>query len=291
MDPVNRSLINLHITVMVLGGTALFSRLIPLSAIDITFGRSVTAFICLTAVVYISGQRLALDNKKDYLIGIGLGVFMAAHWVTYFMSMQYASVSVGIIALFTFPVITVFLEPLFEKMKIAWQDALSALVVLFGIYLIVPSISLEDDVTLGVIIGILSAFLYAMRNLMHRKYFSKYSGVKAMAWQTMIVCPCVIWLVSEQTLSLNISMHTVFLLLLLGTVFTALPHSLIASSLKHLRAKTFALVSCMQPLYGVIFAIIILKEVPSWQTVVGGTLVISAALYETVNTHRERRRQ
>lgn len=291
MDPVNRSLINLHVTVMILGGTALFSKLIPLSALDITFGRSLIACICLICIVYISGQKMALDNKKDYFIGVSLGVIMAAHWVTYFMSMQYASVSVGIIALFTFPVITVLLEPLFEKMRLAWQDVVSALVVLLGIYLIVPSTSLQDEVTLGVVIGVFSAFLYALRNLIHRKHFSKYSGVKAMAWQTMVVCPCVIWFVSDEVLAFDISLHTALLLLLLGSVFTALPHSLIASTLKHLRAKTFALVSCMQPLYGVVFAMIILKEAPSWQTFIGGALVISAALYETVKTHRERKSQ
>ncbi len=291
MDPVNRSLINLHITVMILGGTALFSKLIPLSAIDITFGRSLTAFLCLTFVVYISGQTLALQNKRDYLVAIMLGIIMAAHWVTYFMSMQYASVSVGIIALFTFPVITVLLEPLFENTQLAWQDVFSALVVLFGIYLIVPSTSLQDNVTLGVIIGVLSAILYSLRNLIHRKHFSNYSGVKAMAWQTMIVCPCIIFFVSEEALTFNISLQTILLLLLLGSVFTALPHSLIASSLKHLRPKTFALVSCMQPLYGVVFAIIILKEAPTWQTFLGGTLVISAAIYETVKTHKDRKRQ
>ena len=82
-------------------------------------------------------------SVKDYFIGIGLGAIMALHWVTYFASMQYASISVGIIALFTFPVITVLLEPFFEKIKICWQDIVSALVVLMGIWLIVPSIDLH----------------------------------------------------------------------------------------------------------------------------------------------------
>ena len=52
---------------------------------------------------------------------------------------------------------------------------------------------------------------------------------------------------------------------------------------------TFSLVACMQPLYGVIFAIVLLNESPTWQTLIGGLLVVSAAVYETVNTHREQR--
>ena len=285
MTPVKRSLINLHVTVMLLGGTALFSKLIPLSALDMTFGRSLPAFIMLFMFVKLSGESLKLNSLKDYLIGLGLGVIMAVHWVTYFASMQYASVSVGIIALFTFPVITVLLEPFFEKINICRQDIASAMVVLVGISLIVPSVSLTDDVTLGVLIGVLSAFLYAIRNLMHRKYFSHYSGSKAMAYQIMAICPCLIFFVSEDFYSMSID--TALLLLLLGTVFTAFPHAMVANALKHLRAKTFSLVACMQPFYGVVFAIIVLNESPSWQTLLGGLLVISAAIYETINTHRE----
>ncbi len=287
MTPVKRSLINLHVTVMLLGGTALFSKLIPLSALDITFGRSLPAFIMLFFVVKLSGESLRLNSTRDYFIGVGLGIIMAVHWVTYFASMQYSTVSVGIIALFTFPVITVLLEPFFEKIRISWQDIVSALVVLLGIWLIVPSVSLSDDVTLGVIIGVFSAFLYAIRNLLHRKYFSHYSGSKAMAYQIMVICPCLVFFVSDDLVTM--STQTAFMLLLLGTIFTALPHAMVATALKHLRAKTFSLVACMQPLYGVIFAIALLNESPTWQTLIGGLLVISAAVYETVNTHREQR--
>ncbi len=275
---------------MLLGGTALFSKLIPLSALDITFGRSLPAFLFLFAFVKLSGESLRLNQSKDYFIAMGLGMIMAVHWVTYFAAMQYSSVSVGIIALFTFPVITVLLEPFFEKIAIVWQDIVSALVVLVGIFMIVPDVSLENDVTLGVAIGVFSAFLYAIRNLMHRQYFSHYSGAKAMAYQIAIICPCLVWFISDDFFSVEkaFDINSALLLLLLGTVFTALPHALVATALKHLRAKTFSLVACMQPLYGVVFAIVLLGESPTWQTLAGGILVISAAVYETVNTHRQR---
>lgn len=285
MDPVKKSLISLHITVMLLGGTALFSQLIPLGSIDITFGRSVFACLLLFAVAKLTGEGLRLNSNKDYLIAFGLGIIMAVHWVTYFMAMQLSSVSVGIIALFTFPVITVLLEPYFEKNKLVWQDIMSAIVVLIGIVLIVPDVSIDNNVTLGVIIGVFSAFLYAIRNLLHRNYFSHYSGAKAMAWQTLIICPTLIFFVSDELVLIDTS--TLWLLVALGTFFTAIPHAMVASALKHLRAKTFSLVACMQPFYAIIFAMVLINEQPTWQTLVGGLLVISAAVYETINTHKE----
>lgn len=284
MEQIDKSLWSLHLAVVLLGVTALFSRLIPLSATDITFGRSVIACVTLCLLVKLGGGTLQLKSAKDYAIGILLGVIMAAHWVSYFASMQYATISVGIIALFTFPVITVLLEPFFEGIKLVWQDLVSASVVILGIFLIVPEVSLENEVTLGIGVGIFSAVLYSFRNLIHRKYFTQYSGSHAMAFQTLIICLCLLGFSSDELL--NASPSTYAWLFILGTFCTALPHAMIAYTLRYLRAKTFSLVACMQPFYGVILAILILDEEPGWNTIVGGLLVISAALYETVNTHR-----
>lgn len=285
MDPVKRSLITLHLTVVLLGGTALFSQIIPLSAKDITLGRSVFACLALFLFMWVSGTSFRLKSKRDYSIAVALGILMALHWVTYFAAMQYAGVAVGMIALFTFPVITVLIEPFFERARLHWQDLVSALLVLVGIALIVPERSLANDVTLGVVVGIVSAVLYSLRNLVHRQYFSHYSGAKAMAWQILLVCICVAPLASPELG--DASWHSWALLLTLGTLFTALPHALIAACLAHLKAKTFSLIACMQPFYGVVMAVLLLGEQPTWQTLVGGVLITSASIFETVKTHQQ----
>ena len=284
MNAVKRSLISLHFTVVLLGGTALFSHLVPLSASDITLMRSVFACIALFLFLKFSSENLTLASRKDYLIAIGLGILMALHWVTYFAAMQYSSVSVGMIALFTFPVITVLIEPFFEKVSLVWQDIVSALTVIAGVYFIVPETSLDNDITLGVLIGVGSAVLYAFRNLIHRKHFKQYSGAKAMAWQTLVIA--IFLLPTGSNEIADAPMSAWLMLLLLGTVFTALPHALIAASLRHLRAKTFSLIACMQPFYGVILAVLLLDENPSGNTLLGGILITSASIYETLNTHK-----
>jgi drug/metabolite transporter (DMT)-like permease len=117
---------------ILLGATALFSKLLPLSAVDITFGRAAIACIMLFGIVKLFGKSIFLDCKKDYFVALFLGLLMAAHWVSYFAAMQYSSISVGMIALFTFPVMTVLLEPFFEGIRLVWQDLVSAIVVLFS---------------------------------------------------------------------------------------------------------------------------------------------------------------
>lgn len=284
MHPVKKSLWSLHVTVILLGATALFSKILPLSAVDITLGRAFVACIILFGIVKLFRKSIRLDNKKDYFVALFLGLLMAAHWVSYFAAMQYSSVSVGMIALFTFPVMTVLLEPFFEGLRLVWQDLVSAVVVLFGIFLIVPEVSLENEATQGVLIGILSAVLYAVRNLVHRKHFSHYSGAHAMAYQTLVIFISLSFFSTDELF--KASQETYIGLIILGIFLTAMPHALIAASLRHLRAKTFSLIACMQPLYGVGLAILVLDEQPRWQTLVGGLLVISAAIYETINTQK-----
>ena len=269
---------------ILLGATGLFSKILPLSAVDITFGRAGIACIMLLGIVKLFKKSILLDCKKDYFVALFLGLLMAAHWVSYFAAMQYSSVSVGMIALFTFPVMTVLLEPFFEGIRLVWQDVVSALVVLFGIFLIVPEISLENEITQGVLIGVFSAVLYSFRNLVHRKHFSHYSGAHAMAYQTLVIFISLSFFSSDELF--KASQETYIGLIILGTFLTAVPHALIAASLKHLRAKTFSLIACMQPLYGVGLAILVLDEQPRWQTIVGGLLVISAAIYETINAQK-----
>ena len=78
------------------------------------------------------------------------------------------------------------------------------------------------------------------------------------------------------------------LILLAGIVFTALPHALFASSLRHLSATTAGLISCLQPLYATLLAFMLLAEKPSIVTLIGGLLVVSTAFFETWSVTRNK---
>ena len=287
MDNKKTGLLELHFAVLLFGGTALFSKLIPLSALDITLLRCVVAATVLALIVKLSKQRLSLNANKDYFIAIGLGIIVSLHWVTYFASMQLSSVAIGMIAFFTYPVMTVLVEPIVTKTKLKLTDVISGIVVLIGVSLLIPEASLGNDVTLGIAIGILSAALFTARNLLHKRYFSAYSGKQAMFYQTSVA---VFFLAPWFNVEINsIEQNVWWLIILLGVVFTAAPHALFTSALRLLSAKTVGLVSCLQPFYGAMLALILLGEDLALKTVIGGTLVVATALFETQQSHRSNR--
>jgi drug/metabolite transporter (DMT)-like permease len=282
-------LLELHSAVLLFGGTALFSKLIPMGALDITLLRCVVAASVLALIVKLSGARLALHSGRDYFIAMGLGCLVSLHWVTYFASMQLSSVAIGLIAFFTYPVMTVLIEPLLTQSRLKPVDLISGILVLLGVVLLIPEPSLGNDITLGIALGILSAMLFTARNLLHKRYFASYSGPHAMFYQTLVA---VVFLAPWHSVEPDqIPMNTWWLILLLGVVFTAAPHALFTAALRNLSAKTVGLVSCLQPLYGALLALFILGEELSIRTVMGGTLIVATAIFETQQSHKSQRQK
>lgn len=279
-----RGLLGLHLGVLLLGGTALFSKLIELSAVDITALRSVVAALALLGLLLFGRDAVRLRRRRDYLMAVLLGVLFGIHWITYFHAMQVSTVAVGLIALYTFPVITVFLEPWFAGERPHWQDVLSGLLVILGIYLMVPTFDLGEGTTQGVLWGVFSAFLFALRNVLQRHHFTHYSAPQALFYQSVVVAVMVLPFLSGAPMALGGGQWG--LIVLLGVVFTALPHALFANGLIHFKAKTASLIACLQVVYGTVFAALLLTEIPDWRTVAGGVIIVSAAAYESVRANR-----
>jgi len=287
MNNSYKGLVAVHTAVLIFGLTALFSKIIPLTAVEITIFRSIFAASMIAFLFIWQGKSLRLSKTKDYSIALLLGVLLALHWVTYFHAMQVSTIAVGVIALFTFPVITVFLEPLFHGEKPQLKDILSALTVLFGIYLLVPEISLNNQTTQGILWGILSALLFSLRNIIQGHYFKDYSARHSLFYQTLVTF--IVLLPFSFEVIPSVTNYQWGQLLILGLFFTAVPHTLFAFSLLNLKAKTVSLVACVQVVYATGFAALLLNESPEISTVTGGLIVVSTAMYESYSTRRKNR--
>lgn len=283
MTNSHKGLFAVHTAVLIFGLTALFSKLISLSALEITLLRSVFAVLALMLIILFSGESLRLKSGNDYKVAITLGVLLALHWVTYFHAMQVSTVAVGVIALYTFPVITVFLEPLFHGERPHVRDIISAFVVLVGIYLLVPMFSLTNATMQGMLWGVLSAFFFALRNIIQGRYFKGNSAKHSLLYQTLVTI--VVLLPFSYGVVPEVSLYQWGQLFILGLFFTAVPHTLFAFSLLHFKAKTASLVACLQVVYATVFAALILGEMPAWTTVAGGLIVVLAAIYESYNAN------
>ncbi|MDZ7803241.1 hypothetical protein [Thiohalophilus sp.] len=81
MHATHRGLLAVHTAVFLFGLTALFSKLIDLTALEITLLRSLFAVAYWIIIAGGLLEPLGLRTRRDYFIVLLLGVLLAGHWV------------------------------------------------------------------------------------------------------------------------------------------------------------------------------------------------------------------
>ncbi len=284
-----RDLFTLYIAVFMLSTTAVFSKLIPLNAMVITQHRSVIAVLILLVFFLVQKKKLLLDGFRQYVGVYFLGILIGLHWITFFHAMQISTAAIGMLSLFSYPVITVLIEPLFKGARPQFKDLLAAIVVFSGVLVMVApqlaslgELNSQDNYLLGAGFGVLSAICFSLRNTLQKYRFQSVSPSALMFHQVFIVgFMCLPFIEFDETLR---SSSTTFLLLfLVGLVPTVLGHTFLSVSLKRLPAKTVAIISCAQPVSGMILAWIFVGEISGIFVFLGGAIIISVAIYESVS--------
>jgi drug/metabolite transporter (DMT)-like permease len=275
------ALISCHIGVLLLGFTALFAKLIPFASIFTVWTRSSIAFVALLFFALITKQSLRLNSKKDYISLLFVGTLLGTHWVTYFYAVQISTVAIGLISLFTFPIMTIFFEAYFFKEQLKKIEYINALVVFVGVLLIVPEFNMNNQISQGVLWGLLSALLYSIRLVYCRKFMKDYSSSVLMTHMsgvsTLILLPFAFFYFPTEPITSQNIVH----ILVLGTVLTAIAHTLFVNSLAKLKARSAGIIASLQPLYGTFWAFVLLSESPNFKTLIGGSLILIIVLFET----------
>ncbi len=277
--------LTLYVGVILLAGNGLFAKGINLDATSITQIRSVIAAITIALFLcFVKRSHFVKNTKK--LIGIyGIGIFMGLHWVTFFHSMQISTIAIGMLSIFTYPVMTVFMEAAIHKSRPHWQDILSTILVLAGILLMTGNeLAQPGSATLqGIFWGTLSAFFFASRNVVQKYYFADITSDVLMLHQMIAISLMLFAFIDFSTIS-TISNIDWIKLLALGTISTAGAHTLLVMSYKNLPAKTVAMISCLQPVIAGLLGWVFIKEQPTFYIVVGGSIILAVAVYESISS-------
>lgn len=223
-------------------------------------------------------------NKKDYKTFFIGGVFIALHWVTYFYALKLSNVALGVLSLYTFPIITALLEPLFLKTKFDPIYILLGCIVLLGLYILTPEFNIESSQAKGILFGVFSAFCYATRILIMKKHVANYNGTMLMFYQVAIISILLLPVLFFMDLS-NLQTQLPYLLIL-AILTTAVGHSLMLHSLQFFSASTASIISSLQPVFGIVLAFLFLKEIPSMNTFWGGLLIISTVVIEGIRSKK-----
>jgi drug/metabolite transporter (DMT)-like permease len=245
--------------------------------------RSILAGILLFIFCRWKGISFKTGSKDRPTIILS-GVLMGLHWITYFYALKLSNVAVGMLSIFTYPVITALLEPIVLKTKFQKSHLLLALLVLLGIYFLVPDLDFSNSYTKAVILGIISALCYSLRNLIMKTKVGSYNGSVLMGYQLVVISICLLpFLFIMDSSGIKDQWLPTLTLALLTT---SIGHTLFLASFKRFSITTASIISSVQPIYGIIIGIIFLGEIPVLSTIIGGVLILTSVVIESIRTYK-----
>ena len=276
-----KDIIYLHIAVMMFGVAGVIGQFVEVPSVMVALGRVICSSILLLIIALVKKDSLKLESGRDY-VGIMLtGAVLAIHWTTFFQSIQVSSVAIGTITFSTFPLFLTFIEPVVFRERIRAKSILCAVVLLIGVAITIPEFSLDNQVTIGIIWGMLSSLTYAVITLANRYFSKKYEGRIVSFYEqgtAAIVLLPAIFLVPTRW-----STQDVVGVVAIGCICTAFAYSLYVSAQKKVKAQTAGIISGMETVYGIVYALIFLGETPTLRELIGGAIILGVALFTSLS--------
>lgn len=272
----NKSYLHLHLIVFIWGFTAILGRLITLDALPLVWYRMLFAVGFI--FIYIKYKRMPIKIPKRILLKfLVAGLVIALHWFTFFRAIKVSNVSITLACLSTGAFFTSLIEPIFFGKKIVWYEIFFGLIVVFGLSII---FNVEGRYVEGILLALTSAFLSASFAVINSKFVKDYDPSVISYYElgggVLFFSIFLLFTNSFNSEFFQLTTSDFVYLLILSSVCTA--YAFIASTavMKFLSPYTVMLTINLEPIYGIILAVIIFedKEQMSSQFYVGAVIIL-----------------
>lgn len=191
------------------------------------------------------------------------------------------------------PILTLVVSPIFLKEKLGVKHIVCVLVAFFGMILVSgvanngkPS---PEDIK-GVLFALLGASCYCCVVIINKKYPKGDSIIRTaiqLSMTAIMTTPYV--LMTENVKALSFSFKNIFLLILLGVVFTAVAYIGYFYLMIKLHTRTVAIFSYADPVVAVVVSVFYMREKITLLGILGSVLIIGAAIFsEFIKTKNEK---
>jgi drug/metabolite transporter (DMT)-like permease len=243
----------MHFCVILWGFTAILGKTITLPALPLVWLRMIVVMAALMFVpAFWRGlARMSLPLTATYA---GIGVFVAAHWVTFYGAIKLANASVAATCMALTPVFVAFVEPMLVRRRFDVRELFFGLAVVPGVALVVGGT--PTGMRAGIVVGILSAFFGAIFSVLNKRFIEKGAALTVTGLEMAAGAVCLAFF-SPFVMP---DRHDAILLLALALGCTLVPFALSLVALRHLSAFSSVLALNMEPVYAIVLAIVLLGE-------------------------------
>ena len=274
----------LHFLVFLWGFTAILGLLISIPAVEMVFYRTLLAALGLAVLILFTKISFRV-SQNDLIKVIGTGFIVGVHWITFFASAKVSNASVSLVGFATGSLWTAFLEPLMGRKKIKGFEVVLGLVVVIGLYII---FSFDFRYPLGLTLGIASGFAMAVFSVFNSRFVARihpytitfYEMIGAFACTALFLPFYQATWANNNELSLAPNLMDWVYLAILSFVCSVYAYSAGIELLKRLSVFFVQLTLTLEPLYGIIMALIIFGESEKMQFefYIGTAIIIAAVI-------------
>lgn len=263
MKAYTKSLLHLHFIIFIWGFTAVLGALIQLDYLTLTWYRmgiaSMLLFIYSIFKKNIRQQIFLLDIKTQLRFILG-GIIIALHWLAFFYAIKISNVSITLVALSSGAFFTSLLEPFFYKRKIYFHEIILGFLILIALMVL---LKIEKLHFVSVFYALIAAFLSGLFSVSNGILIRTQSGVQLSFFQLFygFLFLTIILIVPSGLRSLPIpTLNDWIYLFILASICTAYAFTVSISLLKYISPYTVMLSINLEPVYGIILAVLILGE-------------------------------
>jgi drug/metabolite transporter (DMT)-like permease len=285
-----KSYLHLHLIVFIWGFTAVLGALITLDALPLVWFRMLFALGFIAIYLYYKKLPLRVPFKilMQFLFS---GLVIALHWFTFFHAIKISNVSITLACLSTGALFAAILEPILYGKKIVPYELFFGLLVVVGLYII---FNVEGNYFLGILTALSSAFLSALFAVINSRLVQSYDATVISFYElsggVVFFSFLLLCFGSFSVSFFELSMKDLLYLLILSSVCTA--YAFIASTyvMKFLSPYTVMLTINLEPIYGIILAVLIFeeKEKMSFGFYIGAFIILLTVLLNAVIKSRKK---
>ncbi|WP_299781949.1 DMT family transporter [uncultured Formosa sp.] len=253
--------LHMHLLVFIAGFTAILGELITIDAIPLVWYRMLMATVLM--YIYIRVKRIPIKVPPKTILRFAFaGIIIALHWITFFGAIKVSNISITLSMVSSGAFFASILEPIIHKRKIIKYEMVFGIVVVLGVFLITQS---ELQYIEGIILGITSAFLSALFAVLNGKFvkqyrpsvISIYEFISGVLFITLFIA---LFGSGFNQDFFNVAESDLWYLFILASVCTAYAFIASVKIMEHVSPYTVMLTFNLEPIYGIILAIILFPE-------------------------------
>jgi drug/metabolite transporter (DMT)-like permease len=284
MNIKTKSHLLLHSVVAIFGFTGILGKLITIDAIPLVFWRTTIGGIVILVWLAIR-KKITKKSRSTVLKMSGVGLLVAAHWILFFASIKMSTVSVALVMVATTPMFVGFIEPLVFRRKLDLKELFVSAIVIAGVSTI---FSISSEYQLGMILGLLSAFLAALFTTLNGVLVKEFDASN-ISMVELLSASVGITLLLVFTGGMNkelfiMSSENWLWISVLAVVATSFAFIASTAVMKVLTPFTTAIAINLEPVYAIILAVLIFgdEEVMGVEFYFGASLIIGAVIVNTL---------